>query len=66
MLTKEPPINKYLDEKGRYNPLLSDNIKETYKEINAKKEIAPKKILDHNPISRLINRIFKFKAKSHK
>jgi hypothetical protein len=63
MLTKNQNINKYLNNRGDYNPLLSENIRESYKNSSVKKEVTPKKILDHNPVTRLINRIFKIKSK---
>ena len=51
-------INKYLDERGNYNPILSENIRQVYKDYKIKKE-TPLKKLDHNPISRFINRLFR-------
>ncbi len=51
-------INKYLDERGNYNPILSENIRQVYKDSKIKKE-TPLKKLDHNPISRFINRLFR-------
>lgn len=57
MSQKNPKIEKYLDKNGVYNPVLSEIVRQQYKNSRVFKE---------NPINKFINSIFKEKSEQNK
>lgn len=57
MSQKNPKIAKYLDRNGIYSPILSEKIRQEYKNSRVFKE---------DPVNKFINSVFKEKSEQNK
>lgn len=57
MSEKNPKIQKYLDKNGVYNPVLSEIVRQNYKNARVFRE---------NPVNKFINSVFKEKSVQNK